>query len=324
MKSTTLQVYLFLIVIGMLSWDVSAQTGYLAGVPTLVNDVSLRKTTQITYSLPTGMVYDSLSLTDKYYLEPFSQDWRLIRGQDEKGENYFISKNLAISNEPATLSHKVSHIVIHDNVSEIYDFRNMLIRTKSDSLGLAKIDTTIDESWDQVSTISPGVTRYQTDGFEMTENLNNGIVYYKTIGSDGREVKVLEHHNVINGEIKEINYSLSAIPVITPTGLCVTRLVSEKYSERMNNSIEFRAKENPFRQIRLFPNPSQNTITLDLSEIPEDGTLSIYDISGNTVFENQKIKNNIQDIDINYLMPGIYILVVKCDGQIINEKFVKQ
>ncbi len=74
--------------------------------------------------------------------------------------------------------------------------------------------------------------------------------------------------------------------------------------------------------IKLWPNPSTQTINIQLPENQNIINYSILKLSGSTVADYQVFKQNI---DIQSLQKGIYILVLKNQsGQTLSRKFVKE
>lgn len=313
----------------VLPFALLSQNQPLAGVPELTNYVSSRHLTETIYSLPTGMNYDSLSLTDMYYLTPTVHDWTLIYGEDAAGTDYFISENRSVHDENASLGYKVSHLVTHDSITEIYDINNLLIRTSyQSSTSVPTPDTDTSAEWQQVIPISPGVIKYVDGTYEMTQDINTGNVFIKRIDSKGREIRIFEQHEVENQEITYLNFRLTAVPVVTPTGLCVTKLITEKITERsivnpqsrMDNGVQFSELS-----ISAFPNPTLNEITVILPESSKlPCYLSVIDMRGNRVVHTTKLEKNVKNVDISTLPRGVYILQISTQMGIINEKFIKQ
>lgn len=77
---------------------------------------------------------------------------------------------------------------------------------------------------------------------------------------------------------------------------------------------------NSAKEIKLFPNPANNVINLNL---PENAEIMVINMSGKTVMQ-QNFNAGINNIDISNLPSGIYF--VKIYGKDLNDilKFVKQ
>jgi uncharacterized delta-60 repeat protein len=74
--------------------------------------------------------------------------------------------------------------------------------------------------------------------------------------------------------------------------------------------------------LTIFPNPSQNEITLT-SNVVGNGTISIVDMTGRVVLQNKMVFTPSQRINIQNLTNGIYSLVVTVDQQQSVVSFVK-
>ena len=74
--------------------------------------------------------------------------------------------------------------------------------------------------------------------------------------------------------------------------------------------------------LAIFPNPSQNEITLT-SNVVGNGTISIVDMTGRVVLQNKMVFTPSQRINIQNLTNGIYSLVVTVDQQQSVVSFVK-
>lgn len=75
-------------------------------------------------------------------------------------------------------------------------------------------------------------------------------------------------------------------------------------------------------QIKLYPNPSNSIITIEYNE-NRDGVLSLYNISGEIIFE-KPLTNYINEIDINTIPAGIYIIKIIGEQTILQQKLIKE
>jgi len=81
-------------------------------------------------------------------------------------------------------------------------------------------------------------------------------------------------------------------------------------------------EENNLFGLAIFPNPSQNEITLT-SDVVGNGTVSIVDMTGRVVLQNKMVIAASQRITIQDLTNGIYSLVVTVDQKQSVVSFVK-
>jgi hypothetical protein len=81
-------------------------------------------------------------------------------------------------------------------------------------------------------------------------------------------------------------------------------------------------EENNLFGLSVFPNPSNNEITLT-SDVVGNGTVSIVDMTGRVVLQNKMVFTASQRLNIQDLTNGIYSLVVTVDQQQSVVSFVK-
>ncbi|WP_246223037.1 PKD domain-containing protein [Draconibacterium halophilum] len=75
--------------------------------------------------------------------------------------------------------------------------------------------------------------------------------------------------------------------------------------------------------LKVYPNPTTDWLNLQLSEFSEQAFYAIYNTVGKKVME-QPINAPLTTIDMSDKAPGIYLVVVKTDAQIFNEKVIKR
>ena len=80
-------------------------------------------------------------------------------------------------------------------------------------------------------------------------------------------------------------------------------------------------QESSFTQMRLFPNPANNQVTIQNSDNKMLGTISIYDMTGKMIYKN-KTANSIVTIDVKKFTAGVYY--IKSDNLQATMKFVKR
>lgn len=79
-----------------------------------------------------------------------------------------------------------------------------------------------------------------------------------------------------------------------------------------------------FYNIKLYPNPIHNTLTLNINNKQKDVVLKIIDSSGKTLTE-QKILSRIEKIDFRNFNNGVYIIVLTQNGKdILSKKVIKK
>ena len=103
------------------------------------------------------------------------------------------------------------------------------------------------------------------------------------------------------------------------------QLIPFSFSLHIRENNELSTPENQISQLQLFPNPTENTINLKLSneKIQE---IVIYDLQGRVIFqENQNGTSNNSQIDVSDFSNGIYIVqVMSAKGIVSSCKFIKK
>ncbi len=74
-------------------------------------------------------------------------------------------------------------------------------------------------------------------------------------------------------------------------------------------------------QVRLYPNPVQNTLNVELSNL-DAKQVTIFDASGRLVNQISNISNNAR-IDVSNLNKGLYYFQIITEHELITKKFIK-
>ena len=75
--------------------------------------------------------------------------------------------------------------------------------------------------------------------------------------------------------------------------------------------------------VRLYPNPAQSELNLDIPESMNVQVIRIFSANGAEV-KQARTTDNFKTIDISALYPGVYFLSIQTDEEVINKKFIKQ
>lgn len=90
---------------------------------------------------------------------------------------------------------------------------------------------------------------------------------------------------------------------------------------RLNNPSVLSNSDFSKSKISLYPNPVNEILNLDLSNIETTENLTIYDVTGKNVLEIKDISNH--QIDVSSLEKGVYFIDIKTQNGSFKEKFVK-
>jgi len=318
--------------------NLNGQTNSVLGIRLLETfdtiHTSFVRSTETTYSLSNGLTYDSLPLMDKYYLQPSSEKWTTIKGYDDRGKTMIVNYNHENFTSDAKLGYQIKYIVTSDTAYDFYDYRDVLVRHKSHSNNYDDFDvpntssgSTSNDNWDQVINISSGIVRYVATGIDIIKNTNNGNIII-SFDDNGKTTKIFENREVIAGNLGDLNYTVTLVPINTPTGLCATRIISETYSNR-NEIISPRSALSSLENqniFQIFPNPASSSIRLAFtgtSTPDQHWSYKIYSINGDLMAEKSNIAGNSTIIDINNFEDGVYIIQVYRNNIIKTQKIIK-
>jgi hypothetical protein len=74
-------------------------------------------------------------------------------------------------------------------------------------------------------------------------------------------------------------------------------------------------------ECRSFPNPATDQLFVDLSKLNGISGLSVFNMQGQKVYEDQSSSESLHSIDLSTFEEGIYILYVKNSGSVFTQKF---
>lgn len=77
-----------------------------------------------------------------------------------------------------------------------------------------------------------------------------------------------------------------------------------------------------YPEIKLYPNPTEDVLTIESEDLPRVWFLKVYDSLGKLV-QTGKLENNNRTIDFRGLNPGIYFLVIETEEGAYLKKVVK-
>lgn len=85
------------------------------------------------------------------------------------------------------------------------------------------------------------------------------------------------------------------------------------------------SQETEKTKIKVFPNPASHTVNVLGLENSNQATISLTDLSGNTLQEYRwAIQNNALSLPIADLVPGMYMIHIRSGSQEIRVRFYKQ
>ncbi|MES2622056.1 MAG: T9SS type A sorting domain-containing protein, partial [Bacteroidota bacterium] len=136
------------------------------------------------------------------------------------------------------------------------------------------------------------------------EPLSHGYVQYKIKIKDNKPVGTVIDNTAF------IYFDFNA-PVVTNTTSNTIAVISD-VSEIRNQKSE----------IRIYPNPASNIVTLEMDEIFTGGTVTVYDVTGRRIL-TANIEQRIMNIEVSELANGVYIAEVKMKDGSVKRRWVK-
>ena len=95
-----------------------------------------------------------------------------------------------------------------------------------------------------------------------------------------------------------------------------------------SNAIEYHSEPeidtNPiYNELTIYPNPSKGIYTIDLTQIQEPTTITIYNVLGELVYDQLLTPQNQNQIDLTHLANGYYIAQINNHLKSIQQKLIK-
>ena len=83
-------------------------------------------------------------------------------------------------------------------------------------------------------------------------------------------------------------------------------------------------QEQVAREISIYPNPTKDNLTIDLSELTDTRIKTyIYSISGQLLVEENLYGNSIHNIDVSHLLNGLYLIKIESENHSFHRQFLK-
>jgi hypothetical protein len=174
---------------------------------------------------------------------------------------------------------------------------------------------------------------------EVINLLNKTIVSGDTLCYNASDTIRLENFLVLSGGVVTL-ISNGTIQLMTGTMVdysgklhayisdiyCTNPSPLVKSSLHLTSIYTESEKAHPGNQfLRVFPNPVRSLLTIELSDLktPEDISVEIYNMLGESLFNSGKLSTRSFQLDWSNNPPGLYIIRVKCGGFSEILKFIK-
>ena len=108
----------------------------------------------------------------------------------------------------------------------------------------------------------------------------------------------------------------------------ITRIFGDAGVQAKSNVTEFQSEPeidtNPnYSPITIYPNPSKGIYTINLTQVKELATISIYNVLGELVYNELLIPGTENTVDITYLANGCYIARISSESRNTQHKLIK-
>ncbi|WP_157811798.1 T9SS type A sorting domain-containing protein [Tenacibaculum sp. SZ-18] len=135
--------------------------------------------------------------------------------------------------------------------------------------------------------------------------LGNGSAAQVSMGSQLNPLTVTDNPSPIYPE--SIYTNPCSDPINERTAFCSAILSLNEIDSQSEN-------------ISIYPNPTENQLTIDIDEIQSEFTVSIFDMNGKLILEssNQKI------LDLNVIETGVYFIHVNINSNLSSYKLIKK
>lgn len=108
----------------------------------------------------------------------------------------------------------------------------------------------------------------------------------------------------------------------------ITRIFGSDGVQAKSSAIEYQSEPeidtNPsYNSITIYPNPSKGIYTIDLTEVKEPSTITIYNVLGELVYDLLLTPQTQNQIDLTDLANGYYIALINNESRSTQKKLIK-
>nr|WP_237390567.1 T9SS type A sorting domain-containing protein [Fulvivirga sediminis] len=164
--------------------------------------------------------------------------------------------------------------------------------------------------------------------YTATTSLSGNINVEFINDNESRDVRV--DYIQVNGN------TLQAENMATNTGVWQNDACGGQYSEWLhcNGYITFGSTASLAREsaealsaeidgLSIYPNPTEDVLSITLPSTPEEGNLSIYDMNG-TLLKKVNVEKGYNEINMKDFKSGTYIIKMRLDKEVISKKIIRK
>ncbi len=83
------------------------------------------------------------------------------------------------------------------------------------------------------------------------------------------------------------------------------------------------ARTNQCNYFNIYPNPTKDKATIELNEEMKNATLTLYNSTGQIIFDQTSILRNNSTLDLSEINEGIYFMVINNNGKLFHSSVIK-
>ena len=160
--------------------------------------------------------------------------------------------------------------------------------------------------------------------FVQGTDFNNNNFYSATVMLEGSQYNLSNSSNFRIQCDASSNADAVYVDAVELTGYFGARMASSgKYIEQLPKSVVRNGAEfNMDTQFDLTPNPASNKILISSED--EFNSVSVFDISGKLLKRMANPQRKEMQINISDLSPGLYLISLETEDELLTERFIKQ
>lgn len=223
-----------------------------------------------------------------------------------------LSTNINLTNI-SVAQNSLSSIDLSNNL-RLYDlsvFNNPLTSlnlTANDSLGMFTCANTLIDSIDLSQNINLWIIGVSDNVNLNYLNIKNGLLWGLLYlnATNNPNLSCIEVDDVGIANTRDNNGWIKDASAVYSTD-CSTISIEENINKKY--------------EMQIYPNPTNNLVTVQLAELPSNGMVNIKDVLGKTLLQ-QKITSINTEINVNHLPKGIYYVELVDDSYQYAKKLV--
>ncbi len=249
----------------------------------------------------------------------FAQDWNFINGGNSDCQMYFFSpmegkilfKKDACFNElcgqPTCTSGCGNYIAVQSTIDPTFAYRACHFSELNAHFEVGDVV----EAGDYIARIG-------NEGSSSAAHVH--FVLYKNLTPN--DIEILSTGGTLNSNTNPL------LDPENPVELCFNKAANFRFDVALNNQTTHLppVAYEPYYQIHLYPNPNEGQFSFSVNgEARQFFEITVFDPIGRLVYKEKRknyFKEEVLNLDINGSNPGIYLLQLKFDQEILRKRFI--